>query len=285
MTGKAVQQMMLGKVLRTEEQTAEILGKIRYAGYDGIELCGYMTRRTPLFVRMLTAAFGMPAGRGGAFDWAGLCRAAKLRVVALHEDIGTLEKDPDAAMKRAEALGTRTLVITGLYRFDYTDPQQMARLSVRLNALGRTLKDGGFSLLYHNHNVELCRVGDTGERAYALLIRATDPDALGFEFDSYWFAEAGASPAQWMKALGPRMRLWHINDRGTRPSGVAVTPILKSDCTELGFGNMDLDALTALAKESGVEAVVLETHRNHIDGDPVKSLMRSAAYLNRSFPS
>lgn len=62
-----------------------------------------------------------------------------------------------------------------------------------------------------------------------------------------------------------------------------MTPILKTDSMELGDGNMDLDALAAQALQNGVEAVILESHRNWVDKSPVKSLQRSAEYLNRRF--
>ena len=39
---KAVQQIMLGTVTKNEKQTAETLRRIRAAGYDGIELNGFM---------------------------------------------------------------------------------------------------------------------------------------------------------------------------------------------------------------------------------------------------
>jgi sugar phosphate isomerase/epimerase len=83
-----------------------------------------------------------------------------------------------------------------------------------------------------------------------------------------------------MRKLGSRMKLWHINDRGSRVSGVSMTPILKTDSMELGTGNMPLDALMAQAKEAGCEAVILESHRNWIEKSPVKSFQLSAKYLN-----
>ena len=58
-----------------------------------------------------------------------------------------------------------------------------------------------------------------------------------------------------------------------------MTPILKTDCVELGTGNMDLEGMLAIAKENGVEAVVLESHKNWIDNNPIKSLQVSACYL------
>lgn len=77
------------------------------------------------------------------------------------------------------------------------------------------------------------------------------------------------------------MKLWHINDRGTRISGSAVTPILKTDSMELGTGNMDLDSLMAQALTIGVDAVILESHRNWVDNSPIKSLQLSAEYLKQ----
>jgi hypothetical protein len=60
-----------------------------------------------------------------------------------------------------------------------------------------------------------------------------------------------------------------------------MTPIIKQDSMELGYGNMDLNALVKQALLSKVDAIVLESHRNHIDNDPVKSLELSSEYLNQ----
>ena len=86
-----------------------------------------------------------------------------------------------------------------------------------------------------------------------------------------------------MQRLGSRMKLWHINDRGTRLSGSAITPILKTDSMELGTGNMDLDSLMAQALAMDVDAVILESHRNWVDNSPVKSFQLSAKYLAQKF--
>ena len=44
---------------------------------------------------------------------------------------------------------------------------------------------------------------------------------------------------------------------------------------------MDLDSLMAQALFVGVDAVILESHRNWVDNSPVKSLQVSAAYLKQ----
>ena len=274
-----VQQIMLGTVTGSEEAARAVLGRIQAAGYDGLELNRFMIRPTSLLVRMLTKAAGMPTGKGGKLDWPELLRESGLSAVSLQTDLGSLEREPEAVMDDARKLGTDKLVITGMYRFDYGSKEAMKGLAERLNQAGQVLRQQGFSLLYHNHNAELLSV-EPGVRAYDLLIDGTDPELVGFEFDSYWFADGGADPRAWMERLGSRMKLWHVTDRGSRLKGPAMTPLLKSDSMELGTGNMDLEGLLALTKENGVRDVILESHRNWIDKDPVKSLELSARWLN-----
>ena len=215
----AVQQFMLGTVLSNENEARQTLAAMKAAGYDGIELCGFMIHPIGFMVRLLTKAAGMPVGKGGNLDWHALVKEAGL-------------------------------------------------------------KAEGVELLYHNHNCELRHV-NAEKRAYDILLEETDPQFVNFEFDSYWFTEGGANALAWMQRLGTRMKLWHINDRGTRISGSAVTPILKTDSMELGTGNMDLDSLMAQALSVGVDAVILESHRNWVDNSPIKSLQLSAEYLKQ----
>jgi len=274
-----VQQIMLGSVTSNEAQARETLQHIKAAGYDGLELNAFMVHPSSFLVRALTRAAGMPTGRGGKLDWHALLRDSGLGVVSLHSDLGSLERDGEDVAAEAKSYGTDTVVITGMYRFDYGDEKTVRELAQRLNKAGETLKAQGIELLYHNHNVELLRLSG-GKRAYELLIGETDPGYVNFEFDSYWFTDGGADAKAWMKTLGRRMKLWHVTDRGSRQKGAAMTPILKCDSMELGTGNMDLDGLLAAARENGVESVVLESHKNWIGKDPVKSLENSAVWLN-----
>jgi sugar phosphate isomerase/epimerase len=279
---KAVQQIMLGTVTGNEARATETLGRIRKAGYDSIELNRFMIHPTSLMVRMLTKAAGMPTGKGGKLNWKALLEEAGLNVISLHTDLGSIEQEPEKVMEDAKAFSTDTVVITGMYRFDYGDEKTVRELAQRLNKAGGTLKQAGLSLLYHNHNVELLQV-KPGLRAYDILLSDTDPDLVNFEFDSYWFTDCGADAKDWMRRLGNRMKLWHITDRGSRLSGAAMTPILKADSMELGTGSMDLDGMREIAAANGVRAAVLESHRNWIDKDPVRSLELSAEWLNARF--
>ncbi len=282
MIRKAVQQFMLGSVLKNETSVKETLAAIKAAGYDSIELCGFMLHPMGFLIRMLTKAAGMPVGSGGNLDWERLVKESGLNVVSVHQDLGSIERDAKAVAEEAKRFGTDTVVITGMYRFDYGSEEAVGELAQRLNAAGKALGSQEIRLLYHNHNCELRKV-NAEKRAYDLLLAETDENYVNFEFDSYWFTEGGADAKLWMRRLGNRMKLWHINDRGTRMTGPAMTPILKTDSMELGTGSMDLDGMTEIAKENGIEAVILESHRNWIGNSPVKSLQVSADYLNKHF--
>ena len=278
---KAVQQIMLGTVTGSESRARETLHRIKAAGYDGLELNRFMIHPSSLMVRLMTRAAGMPTGKGGKLDWHGLLQESGLEVVSLHADLGSLEREGEAVAEEAKSFGTDKVVITGMYRFDYSDEKTVRELARRLNAAGEKLKEQGIELLYHNHNVELLQVRP-GLRAYEILIDETDPAFVNFEFDSYWFTDGGADAKAWMRRLGSRMKLWHVTDRGSRQKGSAMTPILKADSMELGTGNMDLAGLKDIALQNGIEALVLESHKNWIDRDPVKSLERSAKWLKEN---
>ncbi len=277
---RAVQQIMLGTVTKNENQTRETLAAIRDAGYQGIELNGFMIRPTSFLVRAMTKMAGMPVGKGGSSDWKVLVKQAGLSVVSIHEDLGSIQREPDRVIGEAKAFGTDKIVITGMYRFDYSDREAVRGLAKDLNRAGEVLKKSGIHLLYHNHNCEFRKIA-RGKTAYELIVEETDPESVYFELDSYWPTEAGVSALSLMEMLGKRMRLYHINDRGTRMTGPSITPILKSDSMELGCGNMNLTELLAQALSVPVDAVILESHKNWVEKSPVKSLQVSAEFLNK----
>ena len=149
---------MLGTVTGNEAQARETLQQIKAAGYDGLELNRFMIHPSSLMVRLMTRAAGMPTGKGGKLDWHGLLQESGLEVVSLHADLGSLEREGEAVAEEAKSFGTDKVVITGMYRFDYSDEAAVRELAQRLNKAGEELKKQGIELLYHNHNVELLQV-------------------------------------------------------------------------------------------------------------------------------
>jgi len=279
MPTKAIQQFQLRTVIGTEKRAKETLKLMKESGYDGIELCGFMIKKMPLIVRILTRLAGMPMGKSGNLDWKKLMAESGLKVVSVHEDLGTILRVPEEVIEEARTFHTNYVVVTGMHHFDYSDKAAVLELIDKLNKAGKLLKNSGISFLYHNHNCEFRKV-ELEKTAFDLIIEKTDPEYVNFEFDSYWTAEAGVDVLAMMEKLGSRMKLYHINDRGTRVTGKTGS-ILKSDSMELGYGNMNLTAMVETAKKNGVDAVVLETHRNWAEKSPVKSFQLSAEFMNR----
>ena len=276
-----VQQIMIGSRCNSYESALGTLKAIKSAGYDGIELNDFMIKPTPFIVRLLTKFAGMPTGNGGKLDWKKLISESGLKVISLHSYLNSIEENPEAVAKEALSFGTNTVVITGMYRFDYGNASEVKKLSERLNNAGKALLPYGVKLLYHNHNVELQKISED-KTAYDVIIENTDPQYVNFELDTYWLADGGADVSALVNKLSDRMVMWHINDRGCRKKGPFITPILKEDAAELGTGNMALGTiLEKVRAKSKVEAIVLETHKNWIDNDPVKSLIVSAEWFRK----
>lgn len=283
---KAVQQIMIGSVCGSEEKALATLKAIKSAGYDSIELNGFMIKPTGFLVRALTKMAGMPTGSCGKFDWHKLTKESGLSVCSVHEDLGSIEHDINAVIEEAKSFNTDKVVVTGMYRFAYNDREEVKKLAQRLNASGEKLKENGISLLYHNHNVEFQSFAG-GEHGYlmncpySILVNETNPEFVNFEFDSYWTNDSGVNPLDVMKLLGNRMKLYHVTDRGNRSQKPAMTPIIKNDSVELGLGNMNIEELIKTAIDNGAESVILETHKNWIDKNPIKSIEVSGEYLKR----
>ena len=92
MARKAVQTLKLGSVLKNESAVLETFSAMKTAGYDSIELCGFMLHPMGFAVRMLTKAAGMPVGSGGNLDWERLGQASGLPVVSIHQTLGSIER-------------------------------------------------------------------------------------------------------------------------------------------------------------------------------------------------
>lgn len=282
MNNLAVQQIMLGSVCKDEKTTLSTLKRIKQVGYDGIELNLFMIESTPFIVRLLTKMAGMPVGKGANIYWPDMLKESRLKATSLHADLGSLENRIDEVITKARELDTNKIVITGMYRFDYGNYDDVKSLAKRLDKVGARLHESDLQLLYHNHNVEFLKV-DNKYTAYEMILKDTDPDLVKVEFDSYWPAEAGVDFIPLMEQLGERLVLYHINDRGTRLKKVPITPILKSDSIELGYGNMPLKRILGLDCIKNVDAIILESHRNWVNNNPIESLEKSIAFLQENY--
>ena len=271
-----VQQIMLSSLSKNDETLLESLKRVKEYGYDSIELNSFMIHPSSFLVRTLTRAAGMAVGNTGKRDWKNLIPQS-----GLNSDLNSIERDPKAVAEEALEYGTDKVVITGMYRYDYTSSSSLSSLSARLDEGGRRLKEYGVSLLYHNHNIETVK-DEKGRTALDVIINGTNGDYVSFELDTFWLSEAGCPLEEWMKKMGGRLKLWHIADRGWRGNSKQIAPIVKSGSVELGTGNLPLERLLSIAKENQVQGIVLESHNNWIDNDPLESIRISGQWLKKN---
>lgn len=273
-----IQQIQIGRLLTNQNKTLNYLKELKINGFNCIELNGFMIRKNPFIVKMLTQLGGMPIKKSDKFDWDKLIKKSDLEVIAIHEDIQTLENNIGLVINESKLFNTKYVVLTGNYKFDYTSKKNVDNLAIRLNKIGENLKKEGISFLYHNHNVEFSHV-DKSNLAYDRLIELTNPEYINFEFDSYWPSVSGVDAIYYMKKLGNRIKLHHICDNGNVKKGISLTPIIKLKATELGQGCLNLKDMIKIDYDNKVECVILEQHKNHIDNNPLKSAEISINYL------
>ena len=116
---KAVQQFMLGTVLNNEQQAKETLAAMKAAGYDGIELCGFMIHPIGFVVKLLTKAAGMPVGKGGNLDWHKLVQEAGRKGDSLHMDL---------CLPAAQELNLNPSLLTGFLEEKFGLPAASANI-------------------------------------------------------------------------------------------------------------------------------------------------------------
>lgn len=275
---KAIQQFQLREALSTMDEASTTLKRVKNAGFNAIELNGFMIRKNGLMIRLITRLAGMAVGKTGHLDWLKLIKQSGLSVISIHEHLNGILNDTDLVVETALQFGAKYIVITGMHRFDYSDKAAVLNLCEDLDKAGKILKEKNLHLLYHNHNCEFLKV-DEKNTAYNIIIENTNPEYVNFEVDSYWMMDAGVDVIKMIKRLGTRMKLHHITDRCVvRKSQSGL--ILKTDSTELGQGNMDLNALIQMDLQLGVDAVILESHRNWMNHNALESMEISAAFLN-----
>ena len=275
-----IQQLQIGKTLTTEKKAAHALYVLEKAGFDAIELNGFMIRKNPIIVKWLTGLSGMPVKNADRMDWKKLLSERKLEVCSIHEDIKTLETNLSMVINETKEYHTQYVVLTGNYQFDYSNERVIDTLSERLNEIGRKLREENIQFLYHNHNVEFRHINEN-KLCYDRIIEKTNKEFVNFEFDSYWPSVSGVDAISYMEKLRERIQIHHICDNGNIQKGKSMTPIVKTAQVELGKGCMNLKRMIDLDYRNGTQYIVLEQHKNHIHKNSLESASISIDYLNK----
>jgi sugar phosphate isomerase/epimerase len=230
------------------------LGDAPYRDLDGtlqaVARIGYRTVEGVGFMKRTAAEFR------AALDRAGLsCPSTHVPLEADGSGGPSLAGDPGPVAADMHRVGVKYVVVP---IFVAPQGRQMRvddwrRLATQLNVKGAALKREGLRLGYHNHNVELTRLGS--KTALDLLIENTDPALVCFEMDVGWVAAGGADPIRLLRAHPHRFRLMHVKDlkASTIPNNA-----FRMDPADVGAGSLDWKAILPVAYDVGVRYYYVE---------------------------
>ena len=216
----------------------KLFKKLKEIGYDGVEFAGWCNLDVETVKK--------------ALDEAGLV------AVGCHVPVESFDTDEKLyeVLKTVKALGTNTCGVGGAPYKTKEDIEYTGRVFRRANEIG---EKEGIKFYYHNHWGEFEYEYD-GELAEDIIAK----DAY-LELDIYWCFHAGADNCAYIRKYKDRIAHLHLKD------GIDGTP------TALGEGNCNIKEVMALAKEIGMEWVIIENDKPVPTG--IEDLARSLEFF------
>jgi len=243
----ALQPLAISSYLRPKKGAMTELNDIKSAllkvakiGYDGIELA------TP-------AAFGSTEAYKDYLDEIGLevptCGGANYTMLR--------ESDFADKIRECHILGAKNIMVSNVDPVVLGNLDELNSFIAALNRAGRILKDEGIHLSFHNHALDLARVG--GITQLQRIVDGTDPETVFFELDTHWLTAGGAHVISWIRALQGREWIVHFKDYVI--DEYSDTTFL--ECThklfaEIGQGSINWPGVIAACRDVGIQWCAVE---------------------------
>jgi sugar phosphate isomerase/epimerase len=151
------------------------------------------------------------------------------------------------------------------------------RTADRMNAAAELCRKSGLRFAWQNHAFEF--EGQLGHRPIDIYKERLDQRLVGLELDVFWAAVAGQDPLRLLKEWKGHTPLLHLNDKAKDAPHQSSEAIGIGAYVEAGAGDIDFPAILKAASAAGVKAQFVG--QDESQGDPIESLRRSFAYLNR----
>jgi sugar phosphate isomerase/epimerase len=242
----AAQLYTLREFLKTPEDIATSLKKVKKIGFDAVQVSG-LGPIDPTELRKILDGEGL------------IC-------CATHESGQTIFEQPEKVVEKLNILGCKYTA----YPHPHTSPktaEDYKNIATALDKSGKVLRDAGQVLTYHNHGLEFTRFGK--KTGLEIIYDESNPEYLQGEIDTYWVQYGGGNPVEWCKKLQDRLPLLHLKEYGIFEG--------KPTMFEVGSGNLDWKNIIKAAKKSGTEWFIIEQDVCRID--PFDSLKISLEYL------
>jgi sugar phosphate isomerase/epimerase len=180
-----------------------------------------------------------------------------IKMVSIGADYNELAKSADQTIKNAKILGAKYVMVAWIPHAKSGFTLENAKKAVEdFNRAGKTLKENGITLTYHNHGYEFVPYQDG--TLFDYIVKNTNPEYVSFEMDILWTAFPGQDPAALLNKYGKRWKLMHLKDlrKGVKGDLTGNTPTTND--VALGTGSIDIPAVLRAAKKAGIEHYFIE---------------------------
>lgn len=246
----AAQLYTLRDYLKTPEDIAQTLKKVKAIGYDAIQVSGMGPIAEAELVKMLD-------GEG-------------LVCCATHEPGVQIVEEVDKVIDRLQKLNCKYTAYPYPHKVPTTETEAI-ELAKQLNASALQMAAAGQVLTYHNHAIEFTKLNN---RLMLDIFYEVAVD-LQAEIDTFWVQHGGANPTSWVSKLAGRLPLLHLKEFGIIDNQIKMFHI--------GGGNLEWASILKAADDGGTEWFIVEQDRDWIDNDPFKALQLSFNYLTENF--
>jgi sugar phosphate isomerase/epimerase len=236
------QMFTLRDYIKTPEDIAKTLKRVKEMGYDAIQVSAFGPIDPPKLAKIM--------------------KEEGLTCAATHVSMDFLA-DTQKCLDYHKTLGCDLPAIGGCGLQQETQAQPWIDWAKRFNDITAPLAEQGYRVGYHNHAYELMRYPEAGEKTGLELIQQNTGDHVWFEIDTYWIAAGGGDPAAYLRDRSERIPAIHVKD-------MAVGPGQQQKMCEVGSGNLNWPAILQAAKDGGTRWYLVERDRG--DMEPFQSL-------------
>jgi sugar phosphate isomerase/epimerase len=219
---------------------------------DNVPLGLQLTRNFGFAEVELAGTYGAtPAQFLQRLQWYGL------KPIGGHWSYEQWEKDPEAAVKEAKALGLPYAGCAWIPHEGAFDEAACRRAAAVFNNAGKVAAAQGIRFYYHNHGYEFVPHGEG--TLFDLLVKETKPEFVTFQMDVFWTVHPGQDPVELLRRYPNRWELFHIKDlkKGVATGKLTGSEDVRNDVA-LGTGQIDLPRVLRAAQEIGIKHYFIE---------------------------
>ncbi|HBM81918.1 MAG TPA: sugar phosphate isomerase/epimerase [Clostridiaceae bacterium] len=245
----AAQLYTLRNYMKTPEDIKKSLERVKKIGYNAVQVSG-IGPIEPERLKDITDELG-------------------LKICATHTPFERFKNDLSAVIKEHKLWGCEYVGIGSMPREYERNAAGFTKFAKEFSEIGRRLADNGLHFIYHDHKFEFEKFD--GTIGLEILLNESDPDAFGFEIDTYWVQAGGANPVDWINKVKGRMKVVHLKD-------FAIVDD-KQVFAEIGQGNLNWPEILKACRETGVKWYAVEQDTSF--RNPFDSLDMSFKYLEK----